>query len=1109
MKTSILFLLGFWTAVAGAIEIDDAAREQLERVASVYKEATGLRARLAVTTEVIVRDVVVCTTNRYDLLADKQGRLRCEIHDGMKESLLISNGTNVWLYVSDKKQYLEGRAPANWLELDDEDEAARFAFSMLSFLQIFLPLWSEDPYGMLMDGVVRASAEGDEDAGGAACHVVSGVQDQFSWRMWIQEQDPALVRRVNMHHLSTNGNRRFEFKLRQEWESQELNPVFEAGSFAFTPPDGVEKVETFLSSRRQAPAPPNALLGKPAPEVSLPLLEGGSVELASHRGKEVVVLDFWASWCPPCRRSLPVLKAVAERWASSNVVFYAVNREEDPDKIQAFMEKQPIGLPVVLDDGALAEAFEVSAIPHLLIVDKAGVVQHIHVGFSSALEKELGSLLARILAGEAVAEQTLKEWEAQKTNAPPADTAYKGKPIPCGPEAFTIRDYRKLNAEFVRRTFTGHYLDTRENAEGEDEILPYLAEYERYVVGSDDPVATDQEMVDGARALLKKGYDHPVIHYCLGAACRTLKTDAAYEESTKEMELCYKLFSTPRYDSSWRRYRCAVRLLWNLRDLRQHTKQKTSYARIQQDALKALKEVFTDGTFSNINLRIPMDELREMLRSCSTTVLPREDYVAVLDSIQDQIHPALYHYARSMGAYSQGWAARGGGFASTVKEDKWETFHTCMDQAREHAEKAWEAFPCPEIAAHFIQIARSRAKEPNEWRKWFDEAAALQMDYDDAYDALEFTLYPRWHGSHREMLKFGEECLATRRFDTVVPSRYEEAVRNISSESDDPLAVFRKPGVYSNLLAVFDGYLAQDPDIESKQKDILSRKVIAAWASEHYDDAARYLAELAGPLAQNPLDWYDLHEPTIRGEVAVFTGPRSKAFAEARKWAATGQKDKARDALAELLKEPGLDAGERYSIEDAHEVLRVGKEFATGETVALLPPPNLAGWAPETDQWQVREDGTLFSLLQEQGPMTDIRMKAELGNYFELSGDVELRGVESSGALLIGWPLLGGHKDVRISFNRWRQKISISQNSKNEVEMQIPLTQLNRFLLRFEGQKMTLIVNERVVAENKELPEDWFRYQDEHTTIGFRNATRNAKMSMGVRELSVRKLEKP
>jgi len=119
------------------------------------------------------------------------------------------------------------------------------------------------------------------------------------------------------------------------------------------------------------------LLSRPAPAFSLTSIDGQRISLAELRGK-VVVIDFWATWCPPCRESLPRLQMLAADPAmrKAGLVVLAVNEEEYAVDVRSFLGQGPYSSTIVLDkDGAVAREYAVETIPTTIVVGRDGLVR--------------------------------------------------------------------------------------------------------------------------------------------------------------------------------------------------------------------------------------------------------------------------------------------------------------------------------------------------------------------------------------------------------------------------------------------------------------------------------------------------------------------------------------------------------------------------------------------------------------------------------------------------------------------------------------------------------------------------------------------------------------
>jgi len=119
---------------------------------------------------------------------------------------------------------------------------------------------------------------------------------------------------------------------------------------------------------------------RPAPPLSLPDLDGKTWHLSALQGR-VVLLNFWATWCDPCREEMPSLEALARRHRADPVSVLTVNYQESEPAIRRFLERVPLGLPVLLDrDGSATKAWTPRVFPTTVMVDRSGRPLHQIVG---------------------------------------------------------------------------------------------------------------------------------------------------------------------------------------------------------------------------------------------------------------------------------------------------------------------------------------------------------------------------------------------------------------------------------------------------------------------------------------------------------------------------------------------------------------------------------------------------------------------------------------------------------------------------------------------------------------------------------------------------------
>jgi DsbE subfamily thiol:disulfide oxidoreductase len=172
-----------------------------------------------------------------------------------------------------------------------------------------------------------------------------------------------------------------------DYAKTEIDPDLSTEAFAWTPPIGARDMTTTGGGAdvdADDGADPDeahaALIGKPAPDFKLKGLDGNDVKLADLKG-QVVLLDFWATWCGPCRASLPHLDEIYQELKDKGLKAYAIDLRENEGPVKSFVENTKLGIPVLLDsDGKVAKSFGVGGIPQTVVIGKDGTIKKIVVG---------------------------------------------------------------------------------------------------------------------------------------------------------------------------------------------------------------------------------------------------------------------------------------------------------------------------------------------------------------------------------------------------------------------------------------------------------------------------------------------------------------------------------------------------------------------------------------------------------------------------------------------------------------------------------------------------------------------------------------------------------
>ncbi len=347
---------------------------------------------------------------------------------------LVSDGSELFVYVEPLEKYAVEPAPATLKELL-ETPVILGLIAAGNSSALTTALFSDDPYKTLTESVTELSYLGKEELDGVQTQHVKAQSETADWDLWIEAGPKPLPRQ-----FSVDMQRMFERLAKQnpqidvskikvenkavvsKWN---VDPKFQADSFAFTTPEKAEKVESLMKifERGAEESPADKLVGNPAPAFELPTLSGDPANLADQKDK-VVVLDFWATWCGPCRSAMPIIAKVTSSLKDRGVVFYAVNIDEDAETIKDFLQEQKLDIPVALDKGGeIAKAYLANAIPETVIIGKDGRVQVVHVGLSPNLEEELTKELEALIDGKDLAAEKAKSSDAEDdAQAKPAES---------------------------------------------------------------------------------------------------------------------------------------------------------------------------------------------------------------------------------------------------------------------------------------------------------------------------------------------------------------------------------------------------------------------------------------------------------------------------------------------------------------------------------------------------------------------------------------------------------------------------------------------------------------------------------------------------------------
>ncbi|MCS6943875.1 MAG: TlpA disulfide reductase family protein [Sutterellaceae bacterium] len=135
----------------------------------------------------------------------------------------------------------------------------------------------------------------------------------------------------------------------------------------------------------------------PAPDFVLKTLAGPNVRLREQRG-QVVMINFWATWCGPCRVEMPHLNRLYEKYRAAGFQLLGVNIDEDPAQAQQLASKLNLRFPVLLDSGKqVSRLYDLTTMPSTVLIDRDGRVRYVHRGYRNGLEETYEKQIRELL----------------------------------------------------------------------------------------------------------------------------------------------------------------------------------------------------------------------------------------------------------------------------------------------------------------------------------------------------------------------------------------------------------------------------------------------------------------------------------------------------------------------------------------------------------------------------------------------------------------------------------------------------------------------------------------------------------------------------------------
>ncbi|MEZ5363210.1 MAG: redoxin domain-containing protein [Bryobacterales bacterium] len=310
---------------------------------------------------------------------EADGRTRVEIDDGANGGVAVDDGSSRWLYIPQMEKYVELPRGQAVPQGDQTIPGLDFGALVKRYL---------DRYASLDQRVLNANLIGTETVatqeGEIECDRVAAIynpppgmrEGKIEREYWISRLGGEVLRERSVASmLQPESQNRVTVTQEIDFQRAHIGEGIDKQLFVFVPPPGTRQVESFredVSSENQ--------VDRQAPDFTLEnILDGTSVQLSSLRGK-VVLLDFWATWCGPCRYDMPYVQALYDEHKERGLEVFGVNSEIHTVAVN-YLAKNGLTFPTLHDERMrVAMLFQVQALPSFVVIDRQGRIAGYMVG---------------------------------------------------------------------------------------------------------------------------------------------------------------------------------------------------------------------------------------------------------------------------------------------------------------------------------------------------------------------------------------------------------------------------------------------------------------------------------------------------------------------------------------------------------------------------------------------------------------------------------------------------------------------------------------------------------------------------------------------------------